>query len=194
MTFDQNVLLKRETKKWCVIEQFVSQNEINQILALETEDRIEPTPVRSHMDKRHRYIDKSMVISDACLIEENELPESFLSKLYNIFEVFIEDFYNVDAPEFFIECRILTYHQGGFFKYHVDNSDMHVNGRILSTSISLNNNFDGGDFKFELKTNNETKVPLDLGSCLLFNPCIRHGVDRVTKGQRKTFIAWARIG
>lgn len=192
--FDENILFENKTKKWNLIKEFITLDQINQILALETEDRIEPTPVRSHMDRRHRYIDESVVISDTYLIEENELPESFLSKLYNIFETTIEDFYNVDAPEFFIECKILTYHQGGFFKYHVDNSDIHVNGRILSTSISLNNNFNGGDFKFKLDPKYETEVPLDLGSCLLFNPCIRHSVGRVTNGQRKTFIAWARIG
>ncbi len=194
MRFDQNIVFNSNIRKRTMLDQFVTEDQINQILLLETQDRIEPTPVRSYMDRQHRYVDQDIVISNTCLLEENELPNSVITKLYNTFEMTIEDFYNVDPPEFFIECKILTYHPGGFFKSHVDNSDTHNNGRILSTSISLNDNFIGGDFKFEPMTENETKVPLDLGSCLLFNPCIRHGVDRVTKGQRKTFIAWARIG
>lgn len=77
------------------------------------------------------------------------------------------------------------------YKYHVDYGSSSMK-RSLSISICLNNNFQGGEFKFTFK-NEEYQYPQNVGDCIVFpsNFMFPHQVNQVTEGTRFALIGWA---
>jgi predicted 2-oxoglutarate/Fe(II)-dependent dioxygenase YbiX len=75
----------------------------------------------------------------------------------------------------------------GEYRFHVDHSDL--NPRVLSCSIILNDDYEGGDFAF---FGGEYIVPKKAGSAVVFpsNFCFPHAIQPVTKGNRHAIITW----
>jgi len=86
--------------------------------------------------------------------------------------------------------EILKYNEGGFYKNHVDHFWSHP--RTLSGILLLNNDYEGGEFIFDLK-NEKVQFPQNVGDCLIFpsNFMFPHRVNKITKGTRYALIAWA---
>lgn len=85
-----------------------------------------------------------------------------------------------------------TYRKGAFYKTHVDvywetGEETPVYDRKLSISIQLNDpsQFEGGD----LIINNQV-VKLRKGQIVVFPSYVPHEVTKVTKGIRKSLVAW----
>jgi hypothetical protein len=75
--------------------------------------------------------------------------------------------------------RILKYEKGHFIKDHSD-----VDGSIrASCTLNLNENYEGGDFKF---FNGQVKHSFKTGDAMLFpaEPIWIHGTEPITKGTR----------
>lgn len=78
---------------------------------------------------------------------------------------------------------------GGFYDWHIDIAEPQDElQRKLSVSILLNDDFEGGEFDFDLESNVLTKK----GSILVFPSFVRHRVRPVTKGTRYTAVNWIR--
>jgi len=75
----------------------------------------------------------------------------------------------------------------GEYKEHIDHSDLHP--RVLSCSIILNDNYEGGDFSF---FGGEHIIKKKAGSAVVFpsNFCFPHAVTPVTNGDRHSIITW----
>jgi hypothetical protein len=75
----------------------------------------------------------------------------------------------------------------GEYKEHTDHFDMFP--RVLSCSLILNDDYEGGDFSF---FGGEYIVPKKVGSAVVFpsNFCFPHAVKPVTKGKRHAIITW----
>jgi len=75
----------------------------------------------------------------------------------------------------------------GEYKEHTDHFDMFP--RVLSCSLILNDDYEGGDFSF---FGGEYIVPKKAGSVVVFpsNFCFPHAVKPVTKGNRHSVITW----
>ena len=75
----------------------------------------------------------------------------------------------------------------GEYKEHIDHVDLFP--RILSISILLNDNYEGGDFSF---FNHQHIVKKKQGSAVVFpsNFCFPHAVLPVTQGDRHSIITW----
>ena len=75
----------------------------------------------------------------------------------------------------------------GEYKQHTDHMDMFP--RILSVSILLNDNYEGGDFSF---FNGQHIIKKQQGSAIVFpsNFCFPHAVLPVTQGDRHSIITW----
>lgn len=91
------------------------------------------------------------------------------------------------------QLEILKYEANKYdagYKYHVDMGPKST-PRHLSISICLNNEFEGGEFKFNL-ANEEVQYPQNVGDCIIFpsNFMFPHQVNRVTKGIRYALIGW----
>ena len=81
-----------------------------------------------------------------------------------------------------------TYKAG--YSFHQDFGSK-CNERHLSISICLNNEFQGGEFVFDLPSGNYT-VPQNIGDAVVFpsNFMFPHQVNKVTKGTRYALIGW----
>ena len=77
----------------------------------------------------------------------------------------------------------------GEYKEHTDHSDF--NPRVLSISLILNDNYDGGDFCF---FNKELIIKKEKRSAIVFpsNFCFPHSISPVTKGERYAIVTWVR--
>ncbi len=82
-----------------------------------------------------------------------------------------------------VACTIQWYNAGDSMAKHVDNANKH--GRVLSCSILLTDNFEGGDLMIEGERANLTK-----GDAIIFSPADEHWVTEVTKGTRVTLAVW----
>lgn len=106
--------------------------------------------------------------------------------------------YTKKFNEFYFEelsqLDILKYESNSYdagYKYHVDMGPKST-PRHVSISLCLNNDFEGGEFKFKL-SNGEFQYPQNVGDCIMFpsNFMFPHQVNRVTKGTRYALIGWA---
>jgi predicted 2-oxoglutarate/Fe(II)-dependent dioxygenase YbiX len=84
--------------------------------------------------------------------------------------------------------ELLRYNEGGFFKEHVDYSAT-TTERQLSFSFGLNDDYEGGEFKF---AGCDTTYRVPKGSCLIFpsNFVFPHQILPVTSGTRYSIVTW----
>jgi predicted 2-oxoglutarate/Fe(II)-dependent dioxygenase YbiX len=78
--------------------------------------------------------------------------------------------------------------EGGTYKTHIDSFEQEP--RLVSLSILLNDNFDGGNFCFF----DEYVIEKKVGSALVFPSCFMfpHGVQPVSNGDRHSIVTWLR--
>ena len=76
------------------------------------------------------------------------------------------------------------------YKFHKDFGDK-CNERHLSISVCLNNDFEGGEFVFDLADGKHT-IPQNIGDAVIFpsNFMFPHQVNQVTRGIRYALIGW----
>ena len=105
--------------------------------------------------------------------------------------------FEVDAAE---EMQIGKYSKGCHYDYHADGDGVTVydtpennwiNGktRKLSMSIVLNEDYEGGDFRFydDKETILKKKAK---GTVLVFPSYMHHCVEKITKGNRYSLVVW----
>ena len=99
--------------------------------------------------------------------------------------------FEVDAAE---SMQIGKYSKGCFYDYHQDgdgvtiydepeNNWLHNKTRKLSMTISLNENYEGGDFRFYGYDETALKEK-EKGSVLVFPSYMQQSVEKITKGNR----------
>lgn len=115
------------------------------------------------------------------------------SRLYDVGEA-----YRKKHPQFRLkdlnQIDLLKYEANEYdagYTYHVDASGKTAK-RIVSMSICLNNDFDGGEFKFLLPNGDEIQYPQNVGDLIMFpsNFMFPHQVNKITRGTRYALIAW----
>tara|TARA_R100000995_G_scaffold49349_1_gene23651 strand:- start:68 stop:637 length:570 start_codon:yes stop_codon:yes gene_type:complete len=115
------------------------------------------------------------------------------SKLHDV-----GDAYHKRHNEFYLktlnQIDLLKYEANEYeagYKYHIDASGKTAH-RIISISICLNNDFNGGEFKFLLPNGEELQYPQNVGDLIMFpsNFMFPHQVNKVTQGTRYALIAW----
>lgn len=81
----------------------------------------------------------------------------------------------------------LHYQEGYYFKEHCD--DAPGINRTLTLTINLNEDYDGGLFKF---FNEEISVSLKTGDAIMFpsNFMFPHEVTKITRGERYSMVTW----
>ena len=105
--------------------------------------------------------------------------------------------FEVDAAE---AMQIGKYSKGCFYDYHQDgdgvttydtpeNNWTNNKTRKLSMSILLNEDYEGGDFKFYDDEESALKGKAK-GSILVFPSYMQHCVKEVTKGNRYSLVVW----
>jgi PKHD-type hydroxylase len=103
--------------------------------------------------------------------------------------------FEVDAAE---SMQIGKYSKGCFYDYHQDgdgvttydtpeNNWTNNKTRKLSMSILLNEDYEGGDFRFYGDKEDTIKGK---GSILVFPSYMQHCVEKITKGNRYSLVVW----
>jgi Uncharacterized iron-regulated protein len=83
---------------------------------------------------------------------------------------------------------ILRYQKGQFIADHIDDREP----RVLSMSIVLNDDYEGGEFRFWKKEN--VTIDVQAGCAIMFPPnfMFPHEVLPITSGTRYAMITWFR--
>lgn len=100
--------------------------------------------------------------------------------------------YSIEINEI-SQLDILKYEKNQYeagYKFHKD-FGLKCSQRHLSISICLNNEYEGGEFVFDLSSGHYT-VPQNIGDAVIFpsNFMFPHQVNKITKGTRYALIGW----
>lgn len=131
-------------------------------------------------------------LSQQFVIQDNHVRKEIDSDLFNIAGQCIDE-YSKKHPQ----CRIdqdtgyelLRYKKGEFYIQHVDSFLQAP--RLVSCSMHLNDDYEGGEFAF---FDRELKYKLNKGDVLMFPSTFMypHEVMPVTQGTRYSIITWFR--
>ena len=104
---------------------------------------------------------------------------------------YAEEFPNVSVEQD-TGYGLLKYEEGGFYTEHVDHAPKLA--RTVSCSIILNDDYEGGDFQFEVGAPYEEDRIITLtpskGCAIVFPSFKFHRVTPVTKGVRYSLVGW----
>lgn len=109
-----------------------------------------------------------------------------------------ESGWNYSLTEF-EPLQYTMYNKGDYYDWHIDShTKPYDNGMIrkLSFSLSLNDDYEGGQFSvctphpISAKTKIETFDKPKAGTMIVFPSHTWHKVDKVTSGVRKTLVGW----
>lgn len=162
-------------------------------------------------DKIISYYDKELIDAKItaglnkeirnCLRKEILFPKTFGETILSnyikskIFEL-AKSYQDKHAHVYFSkisQLEILKYEANDYnagYRYHVDFGSKSTE-RLLSISINLNNNFQGGEFVFDF-SNQFKQFSQNVGDAIIFpsNFMFPHQVNKITKGVRYSLIAW----
>ena len=99
--------------------------------------------------------------------------------------------YGFNLNGFYEPFQLAEYGEGDFFDWHLDFGNGENSTRKLSISIQLSDpsTYEGGDLQFMI--NNKTvDAPRDKGTVIIFPSFIMHRVTPITKGKRRSIVAW----
>ena len=128
--------------------------------------------------------------SDIAWIVDNFWKTSFFKIIDDINAQSFE--FNINSVE---DLQLTKYvAPNGHYDYHLDGTGYSaMKGglvRKLSMSVLLNDDFDGGEFEYQIDTKSLT-VKLKKGDVLVFPSYFLHRVKPVTMGTRYSLVAWA---
>lgn len=131
-------------------------------------------------------------LSQPFVIQDNDVRKEIDSDVFKIAAQCI-DVYRNKHPKCKIDedtgYELLRYKKGEFYIQHVDSFLQAP--RLVSCSLHLNDDYDGGEFAF---FDRQLKYKLNKGDALMFpsNFMYPHEVMPVTKGTRYSIITWFR--
>lgn len=98
--------------------------------------------------------------------------------------------YRFHLSGFHEPLQIAEYESGGHYDWHLDIGADVTSGRKLSISVQLSDDdsYEGGDLEF--LNINVQKPPRSVGSITVFPAYLPHRVKPVTRGIRRSLVAW----
>jgi len=160
---------------------------------------IDPEVCKKIIRKDNRGFDaatvKGGIVSDYRKCYSKKLKKEFDSIIYQSIGKILK-LYEKDFKYFMtgLTCEDTGYQhllykgsEKGEYKEHIDHFDLYP--RVLSCSIILNDNYDGGDFSF---FEGEYVISKKTSTAIVFpsNFCFPHAVTPVTRGNRHAIITW----
>jgi len=99
------------------------------------------------------------------------------------------------------DIQFTIYNENQYYDWHVDSWEKVYKNtgyiRKLSASILLNDNFEGGEFQFNLRNHNKENNKFTInqsketGTVIVFPSHLLHKVNKVTGGTRYSLVCWA---
>lgn len=132
--------------------------------------------------------------------EYNQKNAWIFERINSVVEQINNNFYNFDLNGYdFVQYGEYRDTDNGHYNWHLDSylgqlPDDEFEQRKLSLTLLLNDpqkDFTGGEFQFNYsEENNPVTVDLNKGTIIIFPSFLIHRVTRVTKGTRKSLVAW----
>ena len=126
------------------------------------------------------------------------IPFQKLPQMYKVIEQQISkvnlNHFMFDGVKITEPAQFTEYPKGGFYDWHMDLNAFGQNGEHPIRKISMTcllsdpSEFKGGDLTFEAHGNN--KVILKQGQAVFFASFMRHRVEPVKKGIRRSLVMW----
>ena len=170
-----------------------NQDELNSIISLGEVD-MEDATIEADKIKEHRS-------SSISWLKRDDTTEFIYSKVLQL--IYMENVNNnwnfdYDAIE---DLQFTRYDKSQHYNWHVDQTsavyhDEELSGKIrkISFSIILNDDYEGGDFQFEVGAPYEEDRIITLtpskGCAIVFPSFKFHRVTPVTKGVRYSLVGW----
>ena len=163
------------------------QDIINMGHSLKTED----AKVGVAKDKDGRYDTKKRVTTISWI------PFKALPDMYRVIEKTMKqvngNHFGYDGMTITEPAQFTEYPKGGFYDWHMDaevNCQFEPPVRKISMPILLSppDEFEGGDLEF--MTPGNKPPPLIQGQAIFFCSLIRHRVNKVKKGMRRSLVQW----
>jgi PKHD-type hydroxylase len=110
-----------------------------------------------------------------------------------ISEIFVRvnQWYRFDITGFVDSLLYCEYPERGHFDWHIDCGEGHTSTRKISVSVQLSDGpeYDGGGLEFAAY--GELREARRLGTAVAFPAFLHHRVAPVTRGTRRSLVAWA---
>jgi len=153
--------------------------------------QFEDAKIVTGVDKRIRNCQLQNILEPKTF-GEKIITNYIKSKIFQITEAYKQKNPYLDINKI-SQLDILKYEHNSYdagYKYHTD-FDVTAQARHISISITLNSDFEGGEFIFDFDEN-IVQYPQNVGDALLFpsNFLFPHQVNKITKGTRYALIAW----
>ena len=189
----------RVTMPYCYWDNAFTEDELNNIEKYCDSFNAEPAQLLRNQDASLGDVRKSKVY---WFERENHLAlDNLFNKLNLAIEKINDDYYNYDLNGYSsIQYTTYSGDELGQYDYHIDmsmgsNTDetqlKYGDSRKLSLSLILSDSdsYEGGKFTMQLNKN-ELEMAQKRGRILFFPSFILHKVHPVTKGVRKSIVAW----
>ncbi len=178
----------KQTEKYRYVENFLTTQEMDQLSDFCKTKPLDYTPMKSHMDKSQWFFDFSVTNSKSFPWDEHQIPKTIASKLREQLDAFFEDVFLIDPIDYVLKGKVLSYEEGAFFASHRDTEPKSITGRLITFSIGLTDQYQGGELVF-----NNQEIRIKKGDCIFFNSGAFHSINHVTQGHRLAFAGTARM-
>ena len=179
---------------WQLYEAAIDPQTVNAII---TEcEYYQPVQAGVGIDDTSRQ-DKKIRESEIRWIDRNDVNSRFIADLIHFYVMEANrNAFDVDV-NYLSDIQYTKYygHNNGHYSEHQDTFWANQNNaydRKLSVTIQLSDSdeYEGGDFKFKEFENPNPEALRKKGSVLVFLSPSYHYVEPVTKGERKSLVAW----
>lgn len=168
---------------WVEFEKFLSQDECSKIIAQMPDRKMNKAEIGEK-----GVLNPSIRNNRVCNLDFNEKTQWIFQKLEEAIKQCNDSTYGYELLGFFDAIQLLEYHPGDFYDWHMDFGNLQFSHRKLSVVIQLTPayEYEGGTLEF---FNNGT-APKDQGSLIMFPSFMYHRVNPITKGLRRSLVAW----
>lgn len=130
--------------------------------------------------------------SDVHFIHHNEDSRWIYDKLAGVVLQCNAQYFGFDLSGFEESLQLAKYGVDDYFQWHMDFGPNEISHRKLSVTVQLTDpdEYEGGDLLFRIN-DREEKAPRTRGTVVVFPSFIHHKVTSVTRGQRRSIVAWA---
>ena len=148
----------------------------------------------SEYNNNNSKLDYSTRITNVSFIPFNKIPPMY-DKLEEVITNINLNYFMFDGIKLNEFAQYTEYNEGGFYDWHMDSHISGIEGptnRKISMTCLLSDpsEFEGGDLLFSEVHKGKAPIKLKRGQAVFFASFLRHKVDTVTKGNRKSLVVW----
>lgn len=188
MNFDFTLPYLGQFAEYVSYEKAILPHEYENLEKLWDENDPKQATLTDGDEKQNDSLRKSSVV----FLDNNEENSWIYAKLQMYLQQCNANYYGFDLDGIDQEVQLTQYDEMDFFNWHMDFARGEASKRKLSVTIQLSepDDYEGGDLEFMI--NDKTIIaPREKGSLIIFPSFVMHRVTPITKGVRKSIVAWA---